>query len=273
MFFTLSKMIGFFLKAYNLIFFSILIYILLSKSRFYFLRGLSYSFGLLALFVIIIGGFKYIPNYLIWKFENFIEIQKPVNPDGIILLGGSFTGSIKALEQNQVGLGGKAERAVEALRLLRDNKNSILLFVADASVLSSDLLSEAEQAEKFFEMFNVNQKRLIIKKIANNTYQESIAIAEYLRKSGGKWILVTSALHMPRTIALMQSRDIGDSIIYPYATDFTASSPKFNFNFSFSNIGRLDGFIHEIFGLFAYRITGRTNTLFPSLNLIPVNFN
>ena len=212
-------------------------------------------------------------NYLIWKLENFIEIQKPVNPDGIILLGGSFTGSIKALEQNQVGLGGNAERAVEALRLLRDNKNSILLFVADASVLSSDLLSEAEQAEKFFEMFNVNQRRLIIKKIANNTYQESITIAEHLRKSGGKWIMVTSARHMPRAIALMQSRDIGDSIIYPYATDFTASLPEFNFNFSFSNIGILDGFIHEIFGLFAYRITGRTNTLFPSLNFIPVNFN
>jgi len=273
MFFTLSKMIGFFLKAYNLIFFSILIYILLSKSRFYFLRGLSYSFGLLALFVIIIGGFKYIPNYLIWKFENFIEIQKPVNPDGIILLGGSFTGSIKALEHHQVGLNGKAERVVEALRLLRDNNNTKLLFVANASVLSSDGVSESEQVEKFFENFKVDQKRLIIKKIANNTYQESIAIAEYLKESGGKWILITSALHMPRTIALMQSRDIGDSIIYPYATDFTASSPKFNFNFSFSNIGRLDGFIHEIFGLFAYRITGRTNTLFPSLNLLPVNFN
>ena len=65
---------------------------------------MSYFFGLLALFVIIIGGFRYIPNYLIWKFENFIEIQKPVNPDGIILLGGSFTGSKKALDENQVGL-------------------------------------------------------------------------------------------------------------------------------------------------------------------------
>ena len=92
MFFTLSKILGFFLKAYNLIFFSILIYILLSKSRLYFLRMVSYFFGFLALFVIIIGGFSYIPNYLIWKFENFIEIQKPINPDGIILLGGAFVG-------------------------------------------------------------------------------------------------------------------------------------------------------------------------------------
>ena len=32
-------------------------------------------------------------------------------------------------------------------------------------LLSSDLLSEAEQAEKFFEMFKINQKRLIIKKL------------------------------------------------------------------------------------------------------------
>ena len=95
---------------------------------------MSYFFGLLALFVIIIGGFKYIPNYLIWKFENFIEIQKPINPDGIILLGGSFTGSKKALDENQVGLGGRAERVVEALRLLMIIKNSKLLFVADASV-------------------------------------------------------------------------------------------------------------------------------------------
>ena len=51
-------------------------------------------------------------------------------------------------------------------------------------VVHSDGLSEAEQAEKFFEMFNVNQKRLIIKKIANNTYQESIEIAKHLKT---KW--------------------------------------------------------------------------------------
>ena len=273
MFFTLSKMIGFFLKAYNLIFFSILIYILLSKSRSRPLRGLSYFFGLLALLLVLVGSFSFIPNYFNWKFENWIETQVPNGPDGIILLGGSFTSSKKALDENQVGLNNRSERVIEALRLLNNFKGTKLLFVADASIGNYHKISEAHQARKFFETFDISSERLIIKEIANNTYQESIEIAEYLRKSGGKWILVTSALHMPRTIALMQSRDIGDSIIYPYATDFTASSPKFNFNFSFSNIGRLDGFIHEIFGLFAYRITGRTNTLFPSLNLIPVNFN
>ena len=52
--------------------------------------------------------------------------------------------------------------------------------------------------------------------------------------------------HMPRTIALMQSRDLGNSIIFPYPTDFTSFNPKFNLKFSFNNIGRLDNLIHEI---------------------------
>ena len=87
-------------------------------------------------------------------------------------------------------------------------------------------ISEAEQAKQFFEIFQINNERLIIKEISNNTYQESIEIAKYLREKGGKWIIVTSALHMPRAIALMQSRDLGNSIIFPYPTDFTSFQSK-----------------------------------------------
>ena len=96
MFFTISKIIGFFLELYNLIFLSILMYFLLSKSKSNFLNRISSFFGIVALSAIIIGGFKPISNYLIWKFENIIETQIPDSPDGIILLGGSFNGLKKA---------------------------------------------------------------------------------------------------------------------------------------------------------------------------------
>ena len=133
MFFTISKIIGFFLELYNLIFLSILMFFLLSKSKSNFLKRISSFFGIVALSAIMIGGFKPISNYLIWKFENIIETQIPENPDGIILLGGSFNGLKKALDNNQVSLNSASERVVEALRLLNDNKNIKLLFVADAS--------------------------------------------------------------------------------------------------------------------------------------------
>ena len=272
MFFTLSKMIGFFLELYNLIFLSILVYFLLSKSKSNFLKRFSFFFGIVALSAIIIGGFKPLSNYLIWKFENIIETQIPEDPDGIILLGGSFTGLKKALDENQVGLNGASERVVEALRLLNNNENTKLLFVADAAVSSPDRVSAAEQAKIFFDIFKINPERLVIKKLANNTYQESLEIAKHLKQNGGRWIMVTSAIHMPRSIALMQSRDIGNSTIYPYLTDFQSSIPKFYFNFSFNNFQKLDTLTHEIVGLLAYWITGRTKMLFPNLNLIPVNF-
>ncbi len=273
MFFTISKIIGFFLELYNLIFLSILMYFLLSKSKSNFLKRVSSFFGIVALIAIIIGGFKPISNYLIWNFENIIKTQIPESPNGIILLGGSFTGLKKALDEDQVGLNNASERVVEALRLLNNNKNTKLLFVADAAVSSPDGVSAAEQAKKFFDIFKISPERLIIIKSANNTYQESIEIAKHLKQNGGRWILVTSAIHMPRSISLMQSRDIGDGIIYPYLTDFQSSIPKFHFNFSFSDFQKLDRLTHEIVGLIVYRITGRTNILFPNLNLIPVNIN
>ena len=128
MFFTISKIIGFFLELYNLIFFSILMYFLLSKSKSNFLKRISSFFGIVALSAIIIGGFKPISNYLIWNFENIIKTQIPENPDGIILLGGLFNGLKKALDEDQVGLNNASERVVEALRLLNNNKNTKLLF-------------------------------------------------------------------------------------------------------------------------------------------------
>ena len=165
MFFTISKIIGFFLELYNLIFLLILMYFLLSKSKSNFLKRFSSFFGIVALSAIIIGGFKPLSNYLIWKFENIIETQIPENPDGIILLGGSFNGLKKALDEDQVGLNNASERVVETLRLLNNNKNTKLLFVADAAVSSPDGVSAAEQAKIFFDIFKINPERLVIKKL------------------------------------------------------------------------------------------------------------
>ena len=85
MFSTLSKIISFFLELYNLIFLAIIVYFLLSKSKSNFLRQISSFFGIVALIAIIIGGFKPISNYLIWKFENMelgnLEIVDPENPE------------------------------------------------------------------------------------------------------------------------------------------------------------------------------------------------
>ena len=270
MFFVISKIVGFLINSYNIVFISLIICLIFSKSKVRFLKFISNLFGTIVLIVIIIGGFKAISNYLIWNFESIIPSIKLDIPDGIILLGGSFTGSQKAIDENQVGLGETSERVIETLRLLNKYKKSSLLFVADGSLLTPEGISEAEQTKIFFNIFGVDPNRLIIKEIANNTYQESVAIAQHLKFNGGVWILVTSALHMPRAITLMQSRDIGSGKILPYSTDFKGIYPKLSFNFSLNNLYKLNSLIHELVGIVAYRITGRTKSLFPNLKNIPI---
>ena len=97
----------------------------------------------------------------------------------VLSLGGSFTSSKKALDENQVGLT-RSERVIEALRLLNNYKKTKLFSLQ--MHLRFSMISEAYQARKFFEIFNISSERLIIKEIANNTYQESIAIANILEK-------------------------------------------------------------------------------------------
>ena len=150
MFFVISKIVGFLINSYNLVFISVIIYYIFAKRKSRFLKFISNFFGIIAILVIIIGGFKAIPNYLIWNFENIIPNVKLDSPDGIILLGGSFNGSQKAIDENQVGLGGTSERVIETLRLLNRYKQASLLFVADGSVLTSEGISEAEQTKFFF---------------------------------------------------------------------------------------------------------------------------
>ena len=137
MFFILSKIVGFLINIYNLVFICLLVFFLLNKSRFKFLRMIARFCVTIAILILLVGGSSAVPNYLIWKLENTIKSQTIKNPDGIILLGGSFSGSQRAFEENQVGLNGRAERVVEALRLLNKHPNAELLFVSDASVLTS----------------------------------------------------------------------------------------------------------------------------------------
>ena len=99
MFFVISKIVGFLINSYNLVFISLIICLIFSKSKVRSLKFLSNLFGIIAILIIIIGGFKAIPNDLIWNFENIIPNVKLDSPDGIILLGGSFTGSQKAINE------------------------------------------------------------------------------------------------------------------------------------------------------------------------------
>ena len=270
MFFIISKIIGFFIYPLHLIGSLFLVFWVFKGSKIKSLRRVSFTALFFSLFLILIGGSSYISNLIIWKLETMVPMIVPEKTNGIILLGGSFTSSNKSLELNQVALNGAAERAVETLSLLNYFPESELLFFANSGVLFPNGPSEAEEAERFFSKFKIDKSRLTIHARANNTYQESKLISEYLKNKRGNWILVTSASHMPRAMSLFQSRKILNINIFPYPVDFNSERPEFNLNFHLKNLGTFYIILHEYIGIIAYRLTGRTNKLFPDIELIPI---
>lgn len=269
MFFVLSKIVAFFIYPIHFIFLLIFFYIIVS--RVYLFKTLSKLFLLTISACIILGGSNFISNYLLWNLENKIDLNLPEKATGIILLGGSFDNVDKAIELNQTSLGGNSERVVETLYLLNKYPDAKLIMVANSGLLNPTGPSEADMAILFFKKFNIDERRLYIKPLANNTYQESVIISKYIDIAAGDWILVTSASHMPRAVNLFQSRKLNKAVIYTYPTDFTSDKPNFSFGYHLGNLGNYYKLLHEYLGLFAYWMTGRTKGLFPDSDLIPIN--
>ena len=269
MFFVLSKIVAFVIYPPHFIFLLIIAYLISLRTNLF--KKLSRFFLFIILAFIILGGSNFIPSYLLWNLENKINLNLPEKATGIILLGGSFDNVDKAIKLNQTSLGGNSERVVETLYLLNKYPDAKLIMVANSGSLNPTGPSEADMAILFFKKFNIDGRRLYIKPLANNTYQESVIISKYVDVAGGDWILITSASHMPRAVNLFQSRKLNKAVIYTYPTDFTSDKPSFSFGYHLGNLGNYYKLIHEYLGLFAYWITGRTKGFFPDFDLIPIN--
>lgn len=79
-------------------------------------------------------------------------------------------------------------------------------------------------------------------------------------QAGERWLLVTSAFHMPRSMACF--RAAGWEIV-PYPTDFRRGPNPFHFEIV-DNLADLDLAAHEWLGLVYYRLLGYTSELFPA---------
>ena len=93
--------------------------------------------------------------------------------------------------------------------------------------------------------------RLTVEQSAKNTFQNAIYAKQMANPEPfERWILVTSALHMPRAMGTFFAVDFP---VEPWAVYDSASEPRYV----------TGAILHEIISLIAYRILGRTRVLFP----------
>ena len=261
MFFILSKTAAFLLLPSNLLFVAVVFGFVLALTRYRRagLRLLAVSFVLLALI-----GFLPVGYVLTQTLENRFPPWDASRgaPDGIVVLGGGIDPNVSQ-DRGVVSVGGPVGRIFALADLERRFPNARIIYSGGSADLVAGGPAEADHLGPLLDVFRIPRNRVILEGRSRNTAENaafSKAIAQ--PKPGERWLLVTSAQHMPRAMGCFRAAGFA---IEPYPVGWrTQGGFKFDLARNFgSGLGRTDSAVHEWLGLIAYRLTGRTSELFP----------
>jgi uncharacterized SAM-binding protein YcdF (DUF218 family) len=199
-------------------------------------------------------GFSAVPDALLRSLESQYKVPTltQINPyAGVIVLGGA-TGSPSVYKAHgQVPLGDAAERMTLPIGLMRKFPNFELIFSGGEGRLVPTGTTEAELAKIFYEEQGVDMKRVTLESKARNTRENASQVAALLGERCKKpWLLVTSAWHMPRSMAEFEA--VGCNVT-AYPVDFrTGEETSWT---EYSMAGSLMAWqtaLHELLGMAVY---------------------
>ncbi len=262
MFFSLSKILGFFAYPSNVLIVIGLIGLVLLLTRF---TRLASWLIVTSLVLIAVAGLSPLGNALILpleeRFPPWDASRGP--PDGIIVLGGMISPDVSGA-RGVVALNEAAERITAAAELARRYPSARIVLTGGSNALIFDEGIEAVFAVRELEALGVARDRITAEEQSRNTIENAVFSRLVANpKPGERWVLVTSAYHMPRAMAVF--RAVGFSV-EAYPVDWRTRGP-IDMVRPFASLGdglrRTDTAVHEWVGLLAYRLTGKTAALFP----------
>ena len=185
------------------------------------------------------------------------------DPDGMIILGGGINPEI-SLVRGSIEVTSSAGRITAVADLARRFPHSRVVVVGGSGDLRNPSVPEAPLTARLLDSFGVATERIVLEDHSRNTAENAAFTWKLLQpKAGERWLLITSAQHMPRAVGCF--RNVGFSI-EPYPVDWQSAgwtSSSMSMSTLSDGLSRTDGALHEWLGLIFYRITGRTNELFP----------
>lgn len=216
--------------------------------------------GWAALALLLLQGWEPLPDALLRQ----LEAQYPEPPTqaslqafvGVVVLGGALESAYVWQGHTQPALNDAAERMTEAVHLMQQDAHLRLLFSGGDGELLSDGLPEAARAKLFFERMGLAAQRLRYEAASRTTYENALLSA---RLPGihptQRWLLLTSAWHMPRAMAAFQK--VGWNVS-AYPVDFRAASDTPWSQYSLQRgASKWNLALHEWLGLLAYRLSAQ----------------
>ena len=265
MFFVVSKIAGIVLfHPLNFLLFLGLVGLLLGLTRFV---RTGHFIAVMAAVLLLGAAFSPLSALILRPLENRFP-QPPADmpsPTGIVVLGGALDEDL-GRARGQTTLTEAAARLTTGVALALRYPQARLVFTGGSANLdASSAADEAAGVRVLWLSLGLPAGRMTFEDKSRNTYENATMTRAIVQpKPGERWLLVTSAAHMPRSVGIF--RHMGwDMIAYPvdYRTFGDARDDKPTTQ-ALESLRRLDVALHEWIGLAAYRLTGKTDSLFPA---------
>lgn len=263
MFFALSKVLWWFLAPTKIALAAALAGLLATATRFARLGRRLMAAGVIGLALL---GLTPIGVLIMQPLEDRFPFpaDAPPAPDAIIVLGGAMNEDMKN-SRGPTSMTEAGARMTAGVELARRYPNARLVFTGGSAALTQNGESEAEGAERLWLALGVPKERMLFERRSRNTYENATMTRELAQpRPGERWLLVTSAWHMPRSIGIFRQQGFN---VTAYPVDYHTYAGLDGFTARYGAIERFQQFewaLREWIGLVAYRLTGKTDALFPA---------
>ncbi|WP_331255571.1 YdcF family protein [Candidatus Bealeia paramacronuclearis] len=208
--------------------------------------------------------------WMLVELENrFPQPQTlPANTVGIIVLGGSF--DFMTMEGRQMPAYNLAGgRFLEFIAFTKKYPHLKRVFSGggrDLPTIHGQKMGEADIAKMIFSDLGYDTQGMIFEGTSRTTLENATKTKEIVQpKPGEKWVLMTSAFHLPRAVGLF--RKAGFDVL-PYPVDYHTSGQYDPLFF----LGLRDGLLslhyatREWLSLIQNYLYGRSDEIFPGIN-------
>jgi uncharacterized SAM-binding protein YcdF (DUF218 family) len=262
MFFILSKTVAFLLLPSNFLIIAGLIGLVLMATR---RRRAGKRVALTCLVLLLAIAILPLWVLLTNPLENRFPPWDPARgaPDGIVILGGAINPDVSA-DRGAPQFREDTGRIIAIAKLARQFPAARIIYSGGNGSLFPGQPAEADFLAPVLDDFGVPRSRVVLENRSRNTIENAVFSKDIAQpKPGERWLLVTSAWHMPRAIGCFRRAGFP---VEAYPVDWrTRTHPRYMIStWPVANLYGTDVIVHEWLGLLAYWVTGRTSQFLPA---------
>ena len=174
-----------------------------------------------------------------------------------IVLGGY---SVFATKANQVNFSESADRFIAGIELYKQKKIKKLMYCGGHGSLFNYHAPEGQYSVELAARLGIPERDLIVESNSKNTWQNAVNSKKVLDSLGinGSVILITSSVHMPRSLGCYNK--VGFKDVTPYVVDGSTGPHKWLIDYLLIpnpyTLMSWNKIIHEWIGLATYKLIG-----------------